>query len=49
MELAQSDAAAYMDWYRIETWKSYERPQSEVTGNASRQLRTARARNRRHV
>jgi crotonobetainyl-CoA:carnitine CoA-transferase CaiB-like acyl-CoA transferase len=35
MELAQSDAAAYMDWYRIETWKSYERPQSEVTGNAS--------------
>jgi crotonobetainyl-CoA:carnitine CoA-transferase CaiB-like acyl-CoA transferase len=35
MELAQSDAAAYMDWYRIETWKAYERPQSEVTGNAS--------------
>ena len=25
MELAQSDAAAYMDWYRIETWKAYER------------------------
>lgn len=35
LELAQSDAAAYMDWYRIETWKAYERPQSEVTGNAS--------------
>jgi len=33
MELAQSDAAAYMDWYRIETWKAYERPESEVTGN----------------
>ena len=24
-----------MDWYRIETWKAYERPQSEVTGNPS--------------
>jgi crotonobetainyl-CoA:carnitine CoA-transferase CaiB-like acyl-CoA transferase len=35
MELAQSDVAAYMDWYRIETWRAYERPQSEVTGNAS--------------
>jgi crotonobetainyl-CoA:carnitine CoA-transferase CaiB-like acyl-CoA transferase len=35
LELAQSDAAAYMDWYRIETWKAYERPESEVTGNAS--------------
>ena len=35
LEVAQSDAAAYMDWYRIETWKAYERPQSEVTGNAS--------------
>src|SRR5580704_5878891 len=35
MELAQSDAAAYMDWYRIETWRAYERPASEVTGNAS--------------
>jgi crotonobetainyl-CoA:carnitine CoA-transferase CaiB-like acyl-CoA transferase len=35
MEIAQSDAAAYWDWYRIETWKAYERPQSEVTGNAS--------------
>lgn len=35
MELAQSDAAAAFDWYRSETWKAYERPQSEVTGNAS--------------
>src|ERR1700704_3500209 len=27
MEIAQSDAAAYFDWYRIETWKGYdERP-----------------------
>ncbi|MCZ7530253.1 MAG: CoA transferase [Acidimicrobiia bacterium] len=35
MEIAQSDAAAYMDWYRSETWRAYERPESEVTGNAS--------------
>jgi crotonobetainyl-CoA:carnitine CoA-transferase CaiB-like acyl-CoA transferase len=35
MELAQSDAAAYFDWYRIETWRSYERPTTEVYGNAS--------------
>lgn len=34
-EIAQSDAAAYMDWYRSETWKAYERPQDEVTGNKS--------------
>jgi crotonobetainyl-CoA:carnitine CoA-transferase CaiB-like acyl-CoA transferase len=33
LEIAQSDAAAYMDWYRSETWLAYERPQSEVTGN----------------
>ena len=33
MELAQSDAAAAFDWYRSETWRAYERPQSEVTGN----------------
>ncbi|MEX0665732.1 MAG: CoA transferase [Acidimicrobiia bacterium] len=33
MEIAQSDAAAYMDWYRSETWRAYERPESEVTGN----------------
>jgi crotonobetainyl-CoA:carnitine CoA-transferase CaiB-like acyl-CoA transferase len=35
MEIAQSDAAAYMDWYRIETWRAYERPEDEVTGNAA--------------
>jgi crotonobetainyl-CoA:carnitine CoA-transferase CaiB-like acyl-CoA transferase len=34
-EVAQSDAAAAMDWYRSETWRAYERPESEVTGNAS--------------
>ena len=33
IEVAQSDAAAYMDWYRIESYRAYERPQSEVTGN----------------
>ncbi len=33
IELAQSDATAYMDWYRIESWLAYERPESEVTGN----------------
>ena len=35
MELAQSDAAAAFDWYRSETWRAYERPESEVTGNKS--------------
>jgi len=35
LELGQSDAAAYFDWYRIETWRSYERPADEVYGNAS--------------
>ena len=33
LEIAQSDAAAAMDWYRSESWKAYERPESEVTGN----------------
>ncbi len=33
MEIAQSDAAAAMDWYRSESWKAYERPVTEVTGN----------------
>jgi crotonobetainyl-CoA:carnitine CoA-transferase CaiB-like acyl-CoA transferase len=33
MEIGQSDAAAYMDWYRIESWLAYERPEDEVTGN----------------
>lgn len=35
MEIAQSDAAAYMDWYRIETYKAYERDEKTVTGNPS--------------
>jgi crotonobetainyl-CoA:carnitine CoA-transferase CaiB-like acyl-CoA transferase len=35
MEIAQSDAAAAFDWYRSETHKAYDRPQSEVTGNKS--------------
>ncbi len=33
LEIGQSDAAAYMDWYRSETWLAYERPEDEVTGN----------------
>jgi crotonobetainyl-CoA:carnitine CoA-transferase CaiB-like acyl-CoA transferase len=35
MELAQSDSAAAFDWYRSETYRAYERPESEVTGNKS--------------
>ena len=35
MEIAQSDASAYFDWYRIETERAYQRPADEVTGNAS--------------
>jgi crotonobetainyl-CoA:carnitine CoA-transferase CaiB-like acyl-CoA transferase len=35
LEVAQSDSAAAMDWLRSETFKSYERPESEVTGNKS--------------
>ena len=35
LEIAQSDAAAAMDWLRSETWRAYERPESEVTGNKS--------------
>jgi crotonobetainyl-CoA:carnitine CoA-transferase CaiB-like acyl-CoA transferase len=35
MEVAQSDAAAAVDWLRSETYKAYERPDSEVTGNKS--------------
>jgi crotonobetainyl-CoA:carnitine CoA-transferase CaiB-like acyl-CoA transferase len=33
LELAQSDCAAAFDWYRSETYRAYERPESEVTGN----------------
>jgi crotonobetainyl-CoA:carnitine CoA-transferase CaiB-like acyl-CoA transferase len=35
MEVAQSDAAAAVDWLRSETYRSYERPEDEVTGNAA--------------
>jgi crotonobetainyl-CoA:carnitine CoA-transferase CaiB-like acyl-CoA transferase len=35
LELAQSDCAAAFDWYRSESYRAYERPASEVTGNAS--------------
>jgi crotonobetainyl-CoA:carnitine CoA-transferase CaiB-like acyl-CoA transferase len=35
LEVAQSDSAAAMDWYRSETVKAYERPEDEVTGNKS--------------
>ena len=34
-EVAQSDAAAAFDWYREESFRAYERPDSEVTGNKS--------------
>ena len=33
LDVAQADAAAYFDWYRIESWRSYERPVEEVYGN----------------
>ena len=33
IDLAQSDAAAMIDWYRSESFRAYERPESEVTGN----------------
>jgi crotonobetainyl-CoA:carnitine CoA-transferase CaiB-like acyl-CoA transferase len=33
LEIGQSDAAAFMDWYRSESWMAYERPEDEVTGN----------------
>lgn len=33
MELGQSDAAAYFDWYRIESHMAYSRPKDVVTGN----------------
>lgn len=35
IEIAQSDAAVAFDWYRGETHRAYERPESEVTGNAA--------------
>jgi len=33
LELSQADAAAAFDWLRVETYKAYERPEIEVTGN----------------
>jgi crotonobetainyl-CoA:carnitine CoA-transferase CaiB-like acyl-CoA transferase len=33
LDIAQSDAAAFFDWYRIETWRGYDRPEDEVYGN----------------
>ena len=35
IEVAQCEASAYLDWYRIETERAYLRPEDEVTGNAS--------------
>ncbi len=33
LEIGQSDSTAYMEWYRIESWLAYDRPEDEVTGN----------------
>jgi crotonobetainyl-CoA:carnitine CoA-transferase CaiB-like acyl-CoA transferase len=33
IDLAQSDVAAAMNWFRIEGARAYERPEDEVTGN----------------
>ena len=33
LDVSQADAAAAMDWLRIETYRAYERPEDEVTGN----------------
>ena len=33
LELGQSDAAAYFDWYRSESYMAYRRPEDVVTGN----------------
>jgi crotonobetainyl-CoA:carnitine CoA-transferase CaiB-like acyl-CoA transferase len=35
IDLAQSDVAAVMNWFRIEGTRAYERPEDEVTGNPS--------------
>ena len=43
-------AAAYFDWYRIETWKGYDDyPDDVVTGNPSDNYERRAARSRRHV
>ena len=50
LEVAQSDAAAYMDWYRIETYRAYDRPADVVTGNAADDYeRAGRGRHRWHI
>ena len=38
IEIAQSDAASYMDWLRIETHQAYKQPEDKVTGNPSDNL-----------
>ena len=35
LDIAQTDAAAAANWLRIEGLRAYERPEDEVTGNAS--------------
>ncbi len=35
LEVAQSDASAYLDWYRIETERAYFGPEDAVTGNVA--------------
>ena len=50
LEIAQSDAAGGHGLVlAARRWKAYERPEDEVTGNTSRQLRAPRARHRRHA
>ena len=35
LDVAQTDAAAAVNWLKIEGYRAYERPEDEVTGNAS--------------
>ncbi len=35
IEVAQSDSAAFFDWYRSESYMAYARPEDVVTGNKS--------------
>jgi crotonobetainyl-CoA:carnitine CoA-transferase CaiB-like acyl-CoA transferase len=35
IDIAQSDAAAFFDWYRIESYRAHHRPLDEVYGNKS--------------
>lgn len=39
IDIGQAEAAAAIDWLRIETWRAYERPDTEVTGNATDDFR----------